>query len=726
MFLIEKDNYTLDISEIMDDINNDDESLNENQATIAAVNLVIFSVILVTKFVNSNETVQKWLENTGGWIFGRIVVDTKNSEIIIKGINYDKFKKRLAETYREKSMRSMFLEKPKLLSELMFNMRVIKKRKEMVIANIRIPLFFALELSVIFRDIYEATGLTFYQKLSAQLYRKTWISNLVDPKEYPINLQKLSEISPSFKLKPYQEEFVKQYNTIKFQSGLEGYILSFDQGLGKTLTSIALSLCLNKERVYIICPNTLKLNWSNELKKYITRYSDDAVFADEVFVEGVKGFNYNASKNKYVILNHESILKGKPFSDPSKDSMIIVDEFHFFRNMSGKRVGELIEFKNHVNSKDNLLMSGTPIKATPNEIIPALMMVDPSFSEKAAIVYNRIFNVDDIYTKNIVRERFSRIIYRKTKAEVLNLPKKHELTLNLHLKDYSKYLLVEVNKVVSERYKEILADKLLNQTELKREFEVYINRYSSSTTIEKFKYLSWINRTVVKGKYENRHDLTMTFLNTYNEVHVLPNIKNPVELDRYNYIYNEFIKASKSAMGLALGEILPKYRAEMYIALYEENKETIIKLITNHPKKTIIFSTMLPVINHIHNDLNKNDIGAIKIIGETKDRINLLSDFKDSDEFDVLCATSQTLSTGVTITEASQVLFFGTPWRSADYSQACDRVHRIGQTSEVYIYNTLLATSDDNLSTRMQDILKWSEKMFGSMIDNKDELTKYY
>ena len=33
---------------------------------------------------------------------------------------------------------------------------------------------------------------------------------------------------------------------------LEGYILSFEQGLGKTFTAVALAECLNKDKIFVL------------------------------------------------------------------------------------------------------------------------------------------------------------------------------------------------------------------------------------------------------------------------------------------------------------------------------------------------------------------------------------------------------------------------------------------------------------------------------------------
>ena len=37
-------------------------------------------------------------------------------------------------------------------------------------------------------------------------------------------------------------------------------------------------------------------------------------------------------------------------------------------------------------------MSGTPIKATANEIVPSLRMIDPHFTPKLAALYDKTFS----------------------------------------------------------------------------------------------------------------------------------------------------------------------------------------------------------------------------------------------------------------------------------------------------------------------------------------------
>ena len=217
------------------------------------------------------------------------------------------------------------------------------------------------------------------------------------------------------------------------------------------------------------------------------------------------------------------------------------------------------------------------------------------------------------------------------------------------------------------------------------------------------------------------HDLDLEFFNAFPDKYILPNITDYDLRKEFEQLKSKFLYMKNSAMGKAIGEVLPKRRTEMYIALYEENKELFIDKISNNPRKTVIFSMMLEVVKYISDDLAKEGIKNVKIIGGTANRMDLIQEFKNSDDVNVLLATSQTLSTGVTLTEANQMFFFGTPWRSADYDQCCDRIYRIGQKSDVTIYNVLLMTEKPNLSTRMNDILEWSGNMFDSMIDNQEK-----
>jgi SNF2 family DNA or RNA helicase len=53
------------------------------------------------------------------------------------------------------------------------------------------------------------------------------------------------------------------------------------------------------------------------------------------------------------------------------------------------------------------------------------------------------------------------------------------------------------------------------------------------------------------------------------------------------------------------------------------------------------------------------------------------------------------MGTGITITRGTVVIFLDHPWNRALYDQAVDRVHRIGQSQKVTIYNLMCKNTID-------------------------------
>ena len=640
----------------------------------------------------------------------RIKIDEKY--IVIKGMDFRKFMLRIQEYYSENNFSKIFMSEYTRQSQKLYEKGKIKK-KEMEVKYITFPVFFALEIAMIFEDLGKYYGVPYYKKIANQIRTKTWVSELDKPvQEVPLNTSALKNIR--YTLKPYQEEFIKMFPTLKNRFHLDGYILSFDQGLGKTLTAIALAECLNKEQVVIVCPNSLKENWSYEIKEYFYKYEDEKLWKDEVFVHGSNKYKLT-NKTKYIIVNLEAIPAVFDIIGKDKNSILIVDEMHNVRNMTGKRTLELIDLKKRLGKTDVLLMSGTPIKALPNEIVPSLMLIDPLFTDEVAKLYNRCFNVDGIGTKDIVNARFGIVMHRKTKKEVLTLPEKNLHTLNFKLKDSDKYLSANVTIDVNYAFQKLYKVEMDRSVELKRNYIDMIMKYSKAPRKDLDEYMKYLEHP-----FEQYHEAYLEKMKNFVLQYVTPNIVYPVDAKNFKEAETAYLRMKERAMGKALGEVMHPRRKEMFIQLYEQNKKEIIKMIRNATKKTVIFSTLLEVVHYIGNDLEKQGIKNVKIVGGSGDRMKLIQQFKNDEETEVLIATSQTLSTGVTLTEANQMFFFGTPWRSADYNQCCDRIYRIGQTTDVNIYNVLLDTGAElNLSTRMNDILNWSDNMFNNMIEGE-------
>ena len=365
-------------------------------------------------------------------------------------------------------------------------------------------------------------------------------------------------------------------------------------------------------------------------------------------------------------------------------------------------------------------MSGTPIKATPEEIIPALRMIDPYFTEELAIIYKKSFNDSSEEISKVVKQRFERIMYRKTKSQVLRLPEKHIEKIKLSVKDPSSYLLKEVKEKINIEFEKEYAEKLKEYVLLRERFEILVKRFSSAPKNETKGYLDYIHMNTDPKKKDSKeeiHEYREEIYKKFLADNVYPNIDDPYIKKELEELVTKYIFMVESARGKAIGKILPPAKTNCYIDILDNNQKKIIEMIQNNPKKTIIFTPFLEVAKHAEIVMRKNGIGCVKIIGETKDRMDIIQKFKNDDMIDVLIATVQTLSTGVTLTEANQMFFLGTPYRDADFQQACDRIHRIGQTMDVYIYIILLESKQKNITDRIQEIMDWSADSSNSIIN---------
>lgn len=81
------------------------------------------------------------------------------------------------------------------------------------------------------------------------------------------------------------------------------------------------------------------------------------------------------------------------------------------------------------------------------------------------------------------------------------------------------------------------------------------------------------------------------------------------------------------------------------------------------------------------------------VTGDTnaKERADIFKAFQNEEHPDVIIATPQTMSHGVTATAASCIVWFGPTTSAETYVQACNRIDRPGQRNDmtiVHLYST--------------------------------------
>ncbi len=549
-----------------------------------------------------------------------------------------------------------------------------------------------------------------YYNISNLILEQTWMKNTIKNFSNKIDYSRINN-DLTFNLKSYQKEFLNIYNNKKQKYMLNGYILAFEQGLGKTFTSLALMHGLRKNVTLIIAPKqTLRTVWLNEINKiYKTKQN--------IWVVGDKPKQAN-----FYIVNYESMNKIENISQylKGKNIGIVVNEIHNFRNAAAQRVLRLLAIAKYTKCKDMILMSGTPIKALGSEMIPILQMLDPLFDNEALIKFKKVFGLSITTALDILKNRMGIIMHRKMKKEVIKLPDKIYKTIKIKIPNGKDYTLDVVKKQTQDYIKERKIYYNLHYNQYRNDYEECIN-YVREKLKDDTKFKFYLQTIDYLKKYGyNRLDKVVikqvAKANKYEKTDIRPllpsNLKKKFDKSKAVVKYVDL-----KIMGEVIGGLLNQLRSKMFSEMI--NHSPLCEIINQSIKKAICFTTFVDVAKNIKLYVDKECNNNSEIVfGETSGNItNILDKFKNNSDINPLIATIQTLSTGVTLVEADTVIFINEPWRSVDKSQAEDRIHRIGQDTEVKIYTFVLDTgADKNLSTRMSEIVQWSKDMFEGIV----------
>ena len=151
-------------------------------------------------------------------------------------------------------------------------------------------------------------------------------------------------------------------------------ILADEMGLGKTIQAISAINKLNASKILIICPAIVKLNWQNELQRWLNRKLNICVVfsnnttQEEIDQANIVIINYDILK-KYNLKNHNAFVI-------RKWDVLILDEAHKIKELNTSWTKYILGTKLSfgILSDYTFLLTGTPIKSYNYEIYPLLLM----------------------------------------------------------------------------------------------------------------------------------------------------------------------------------------------------------------------------------------------------------------------------------------------------------------------------------------------------------------
>jgi SWI/SNF-related matrix-associated actin-dependent regulator 1 of chromatin subfamily A len=313
------------------------------------------------------------------------------------------------------------------------------------------------------------------------------ISDLWMPKSALIKTHTIENIVIDYEKYSHRPPLTHQKDAIEKLAGSKRFILADDMGLGKTTSTIIAALETNVQKILIICPASLKINWQREIQNYTDR---------SVYIAEGKNFS---TEHDFVIVNYD-ILKNFYDLKDSKNSqitlsnfeLIIIDEAHYIQNGQAQRTKLVNSFSK--NAKYLWLLTGTPMTSRPMNYFNLLNLIESPVAQNwmaYAIRYcqgyqfmagkRKIWNTSGASNLEELRDRTSKQVLRRLKTEVLDLPDKiiTPVYLKLKSKEYvevvgeyfdwyntkkeeSKSLTIQFNKLMKVR--QIIANEKIKST----------------------------------------------------------------------------------------------------------------------------------------------------------------------------------------------------------------------------------------------------------------------
>ena len=488
------------------------------------------------------------------------------------------------------------------------------------------------------------------------------------------------------KIKNHQKE------AVQFLISRKKCILADDMGTGKSTSLTVASIEGNFDAILIICPDSLKSNWFNELTNYVSEKDISIIGGvnemkkNEIekylgYGEGKSGKNLNELKeeakergkwtdNRYVIINFdilddvykvsraktkegiEKAIENSPMLKflLNKKSLIIIDEAHKLSNNTSDRYKIIKDLINKSNPHSIYLSTGTPITNDPANYFNLLSLLNDPLTIDREFYYMRYCDA------------FKMPINEQQKQ------KKQQLTqefLNSHNKNTWYDLTVEEKKSLNDIINKRVIQKIIpkggkNLEELKMQTaHVYLRRTKDDIGDLPPKYI-----------HERVFELNKEQMAEYKKL-----------WDEYEAAKLEEDSSKELNKELIEGGLYRKYLSNQMVP----NTIKLAEKCLARGEKIVIaccYDDELYTLRDYFKDKCVIYNGKMSL----KEKDEAIKRFNNDPNIMVFIGNIIAAGVGITLTSSRVVIFNNFSYVPGDNSQFQDRVHRIGQTRDVHIF----------------------------------------
>lgn len=394
---------------------------------------------------------------------------------------------------------------------------------------------------------------------------------------------------------------------VAFLEDLKTAILGDEMGLGKTVQSIGWAR--NKFPVLVICPSSVKENWSREILKFLPKSMVGVVDGQVITYYAnnhkplIQKANDLMSCPEWLVINYDMIGEWLAWLVDQSFNSVIVDEAHYIKNSKANRTINCLLLSECIENR--LCVTGTPLLNRPIELFTLLQFIGKVKKK-------------DLYW------------WRKRYCEL------EEKEVDVSVNEGK----LKSKKISSPRnYRELRAEIL----------PYYIRRLKSEVLID------------LPEKTFQNYFVELSNRNEYDDAEE--------DIVKYIALTDGLEKADAARRAKFLAK-LNKLRQLSVDGKLNSVKKLILDFKEqSEDKKIVIFSNFVNVLKKLKRDLGKE---AVIYTGDDAEQSSIDS-FQSNPNIRFFLTTIKKGGVGITLTKSDTVVFIDLPWTPGEKSQAEDR-----------------------------------------------------
>ncbi|MBD8036639.1 DEAD/DEAH box helicase [Solibacillus sp. A46] len=566
-------------------------------------------------------------------------------------------------------------------------------------------------------------------------------------------IEKLSQslFDANVDLNPHQIEAA----LFAFKSPLsKGVLLADEVGLGKTIEA-GLVLCQywaeRKRKLIIICPASLRKQWSNELEEKFNLPT--LILESSSFNRFVKeGMSNPFNQNKIIITSFQFANRKKEQIRLTNFDLVVIDEAHKLRNVyqTKNRLGKGIKWA--IEDSKKILLTATPLQNSLMELYGLSTLIDDHlFGDVTSFRNQYVKGEQDL---NELRDRLKDFTNRTLRSQVqeyIRYTERKTITVPFTPADneYELYQLISEFLLREDTYAIPKRQRVLTTLILRK--LLASSSYAIANTLKTIK-----ERLLLQYNNQEHQDLTNLsseiIFDDEMEYDILEELEDETEdeeivedepslsmeklkkeieeledLEQRARIIRVDSKSKALLTAIETGfKEMASMDAKRKVLIFTESKRTQQYLkdfleSNGYANKIVLFNGTNTDVEskQIYEKWLINDENAQNISGsKTADKRQALIDhFKNHAE--IMIAT-ESAAEGVNLQFCSLIINYDLPWNPQRIEQRIGRCHRYGQKHDVVVINFLNKRNEADI--RVLELLQDKFNLFAGVLGASDEV----